>query len=123
MVLISKTKTLLAGALAVTAAALATVAPAQATPFDYDDGVEEVVVVKKRVARPTYHDDEFDRPRTKRVFVEKRIVGDFDDDDFHTRTVVVKRRLVERPRTVVVKEQIVRPAYGFHSIADPARLW
>ncbi len=123
MVLISKIKTLLAGALAVTAAALATVAPAQATPFDEDDGVEEVGVVKKRVARPIYHDDEFDRPRSKRVIVEKRVVGDFDDDDFRTRTVVVKERIVRpaygfhsysRPRTVVVKERVVHPDHGFY---------
>ncbi len=90
---ISKTKTFLAGALAVSAAALAA-APAQATDFHDDDGVEKVVVIKKRIARPVYDFDYDFRRRTKRVIVERRIVRDFDDDDFRPRTVVVKRRFV-----------------------------
>ena len=121
MRLVSKAKTLLVGVAAMSVAALTMVAPAQATDFDDDDGVEKVVVVKKRVARPIhdFDDDDFDRARTKRVIVEKRIVRDFDDDDFHPRSVVVKRRFVERPRTLVVRERVVRPAFGFHDYDRP----
>ena len=98
MSFISKTKTFLVGALAVSAAALAA-APAQATDFYDDDGVERVVVVKKRIARPVYDFDDDFRPRTKRVFVERRIVRDFDDF---------------RPRTVFVKKRFVHPRHDFY---------
>lgn len=79
----SKTKTLIVGALALGTTALAAAAPAQATYFD---------------------DYGYDRPRTKRVIVEKRFARPHHDFGYG----------YHHPRTVFVKKRFVHPRHDFY---------
>ncbi len=75
MSFLSKTKTLIVGALALGTAALAAAAPAQATYFDdFDYPRVRTVVVKKRIIHPHHDFHGYDYPRVRTVFVKKRFV-------------------------------------------------
>lgn len=86
MSFVSKTKTLIVGALALGTTALAAAAPAQATYFDdFDYPRTRTIVVKKRFVHPRHDFYGYDYPRVRTVFVKKRFVHPRHDFYGHRR--------------------------------------